>query len=173
MGNKKILPIKSDIVFRLFFADERNSEFLIGFLKSVLRLPAEDYTEIEIADPNLLREFAGDKLGIIDVKLKTKSKKIVHIEIQLQVTPELKNRIIFYDAKLITEQIGSGDDYDTIKKNISIIITDEDLISSSPRYHHRFTLYDKEADVEFTDLIEINTLELSKLPRDTDGTLLL
>jgi predicted transposase/invertase (TIGR01784 family) len=170
MDKKIFLPIKSDVIFRLFFADERNAEFLIGFLKSVLRLPEDDYNEIEIADPNLLRKFAGDKLGIIDVKLKTKSKKIIHIEIQLSVTPELRERIIFYDAKLITEQIGSGDDYDIIKKVISIIITDEKLIPLSERYHHRFILYDPDAKVELSDIIEINTLELCKLPEGADGT---
>jgi len=102
--------------------------------------------------------------------LKTKSKRIVHIEIQLQVAPELKERIVFYGSKLITEQIGSGKDFDIIKKVISIIITDEELIEASPRYRHRFTFYDRESDVELSDLMEIHTLELTKLPKDTDGT---
>jgi predicted transposase/invertase (TIGR01784 family) len=170
MDKKNILPVKSDVIFRLFFADERNVEFLVSFLKSALDLPEDDYSEIEIADPHLLREYPADKLGIIDVKLKTKSKKIVHIEIQISVTQELKNRIVFYDAKLVTEQIDSGDDYAAVKRVISIIVTDEELIAASHRYHHRFTLYDKDAGVEFTDLLEVHSLELSKLPRDADGT---
>jgi len=170
MENRAFLPIKSDVVFRLFYADERNQEFLVGLLKSMLRLPEDDYNEIEIADPHLLREFEGDKLAIIDVKLHTRSKKIIHIEIQLEVTSALKKRIAFYEAKLVTEQIGSGDDYDLIKKVISIIITEEELIPDSPRYHHRFTFYDPEARVEFSDIIELHTLELRKLPQGTDGT---
>ena len=88
----------------------------------------------------------------------------------MKVTPELLKRIIFYEAKLITEQIGSGDAYDAIKKVVSIIITDENLISDSPRYHHRFTLFDSDAGVEFSDMLEINTLELRKLPSGADGT---
>ena len=143
---------------------------LVGFLKSVLRLPEDDYNDIEIADPHLLREYDGDKLAIIDVKLKTRTKKIVHIEIQLKVTPELKNRIILYDSKLIAEQIGSGDDYTVINRVISIVITDEPLVPDSGRYHHRFTFYDRDADVELSDIIEIHTLELEKLPEDADGT---
>ena len=83
MSERAILPVKSDIIFRLFFADERNVDFLTGFLKSVLRLPEDGYSEIHIADPHLLREYDGDKLAIIDVKLYTKSGKVVHIEIQL------------------------------------------------------------------------------------------
>jgi hypothetical protein len=75
MKKRKILPIKSDIILRLFFADERNLEFLVSFLKSALDLPEDDYDYIEIADPHLLREFPADKLGVIDVKLKIKVMK--------------------------------------------------------------------------------------------------
>ena len=131
----------------------------------MLRLSEDDYSEIEIADPNLLREFAGDKLGLIDVKLRTKNRKTIHIEIQLSATPQIRERIIYYDAKLITEQIGSGDQHDVIKNVISILIIDEKLIPEDPKYHHRFTLYDSDTGIEFSDLLEINTLELVKLPK--------
>ncbi|MCL2109964.1 MAG: Rpn family recombination-promoting nuclease/putative transposase [Oscillospiraceae bacterium] len=167
---REILPVKSDIVFRLFFADERDTGELVRFLKSFLHLSDDDYDELEIADPHLLREFDGDKLAIIDVKLRTKSKKTIHIEIQLRISPELKERIIFYSSKLITEQIGSGDEYDTIKKVISIVILENTLIPDSAKYHHRFVMYDQEAGVEFSDLLEIHTLELDKLPTNADGT---
>jgi len=170
MDKGEFLPIKSDVIFRLFYADERNEEFLVSLLKSILRLPEDDYHEIEIADPHLLRDFPGDKLAIIDVKLYTKTRKVIHIEIQLEVSPALKNRIILYESKLITEQIGIGDNYDIIKRVINIIITDELLIPDSQKYHHRFTFYDPEASVEFSDIVEINTLELGKLPDGTDGT---
>ena len=171
MDGRSFLPVKSDVIFRLFFADERNVEFLIGFLKSVLRLPEDDYDKIEIVDPHLLREYAEDKLAILDIKLRSKSRKIIHIEIQL-IASQIRERIIYYDAKLITEQIGSGDHYDVIKKVISILIIDDKLIPEDQKYHHRFTLYDPEAGIEFSDLLEINTLELLKLPKNADGTAL-
>ncbi len=94
----KILPIKSDLVFRIFFADERNKEDLLCLLKAILCIPENEYDEIEIIDPHLLPEYIDDKYSIIDIKLHTKSKKIIHIEIQLQVTPELKKRVIFYSC---------------------------------------------------------------------------
>jgi len=59
MDKKEFLPVKSDIIFRLFFADERNENFLICFLKSVLRLPEDDYNEIEIADPSPAARVRG------------------------------------------------------------------------------------------------------------------
>ena len=172
MAEKKLLRVKNDAVFKMFFADERNEEFLISFLKSVLKLPDDDYNEILIADSHLLRDFAGDKLGILDIKLRTKSGKVIHIEIQLQITPEIHGRIIFYGAKLLTEQLGDSDKYSKVNQVISIIITNETLVKKSQRYHHRFTFYDFDAKIELNDIIEIHTLELSKLPEQADGTIL-
>ena len=77
-----ILPVKSDVIFKIFFADERNIEFLTDFLKSALPIPAEEYGEIIIVDPHLIQEYPVDKLSVIDVKLKTVSGKTIHIEIQ-------------------------------------------------------------------------------------------
>jgi predicted transposase/invertase (TIGR01784 family) len=166
----EILPVKNDLVFRMFFADERNKEHLINLLKAILRIPEDEYDEIEIADPHLLPDYIEDKYVVIDVKLYTKSKKIVHIEIQLQVTQKLKKRIIFYTSKLITEQMGSGGDYKKIQNVISIIITDKTLIHDSKNYRHRFTFHDSEAKIDFSDLVEINTIELNKLPDAADGS---
>jgi predicted transposase/invertase (TIGR01784 family) len=104
----------------------------------------------------------------VDVRLKTRSGKIIHVEIQRDNFPEMRKRIVFSDAKMITGQIRKGNDYKVIKRVISIIITDHPLISESPHYHHRFTFYDPETAVEFTDLIEIHTLEIPKLPENPD-----
>lgn len=166
----KFIPIRSDIIFRIFFADERNLEELTAFLKSVVRLPDEDYEVIEISDPHLLPDFKDGKFAVIDVKIKTKTDKTIHIEIQLQVTAQLRSRIVFYSAKLLSEQMGSGDKYDKVRKVISILITEEKLVPNSDKYHHCFTMRDSDNGVELTDLIEIHTLELIKIPPASDGT---
>ena len=49
MDKRAFLPVKSDVVFRLFYADERNEEFLISLLKSMLNLP-EDDAGVEFSD---------------------------------------------------------------------------------------------------------------------------
>ncbi|MDR0469518.1 MAG: Rpn family recombination-promoting nuclease/putative transposase [Peptococcaceae bacterium] len=164
------LPPKSDLVFKLLFGDIRSIDLLTDFLKSVLRLPADEYDEVSIVDPHLLRENEGEKLGILDVKVKTKTKKNIDIEIQILPSPAFKQRVAFYLSKMVTEQVGAGENYQNIKRVISIIITDFKLISDSKKYHHRFVLYDPDAGIEFTDIIEANTLEIPKLPETADGT---
>jgi predicted transposase/invertase (TIGR01784 family) len=164
------LSPRSDLIFRLLFGDERNIELLTDFLKSVLRLPDDDYEEVTIVDPHLLPDYQGGKLGVLDVKVKTRSKKIIDVEIQIKPTSELRERIVHYLAKMVTEQVGSGDEYINIKRVISIIITDFVFVPENNVYHNRYTLHDAKTGSEFTDLIEVDTLELAKLPPLEDGT---
>jgi predicted transposase/invertase (TIGR01784 family) len=50
------------------------------------------------------------------------------------------------------------------------VITDFAVIDGSPDYHHTFRLYDAKHNIELTDLVEIHTLELPKLPMHQDGS---
>ena len=80
----------------------------------------------------------------------------------------MKSRIAYYDAKMITEQLGKSEDYKNIKQLISIIITEEEFIPDSPNCHHNFTMYDHVNGVELTDIVEVHTLELSKVPAEPE-----
>ena len=165
---ESILPPKSNTVFQLLFGDPRNIELLADFLKAVLDIPDDEYQSIVIVNPNLPREYHDQKLGIVDLRLTTRSGQIIHVEIQRKSFYAMRNRLIFYDANLIAGQIGENEKYRDLKRVISILITDYPLITESPLYHHRFTLYDPRAAVEFTNLIEIRTLELPKIPETPD-----
>jgi len=156
------------VIFKIYFADKRNIEFLTDFLKATLPIPADEYDELIVVNPHLVRDFADDKLGIVDVKLKTVSGKTIHIDIQVTPFPHMKSRIAYYDAKMITEQLGKGEDYKNIKQVISIIITEDEFIPDSPNCHHRFTMYDKENGIELTDIVEVHTLELCKVPAEPE-----
>ena len=165
----RILLPKIDVIFKLLFGDERNTEILIDFLKAILNLAEDEYESISLDDTHLKREGANDKLGIVDVRLKTKSGKIIHIEMQILEQEDFPERITYYNAKMLVTQLKSGDDY-KFQKTISIVIADFDIVENSKKYHHKFQLNDIEAGVNFTDIIEINTLELGKVPTKTDNT---
>ena len=78
-----LLSPKSDFIFKLIFGDENNSDILADFLMAVLDLPESEYDRITLVDPHLKQMFPGDKLGILDVKLHTKTGKVIDIEIQV------------------------------------------------------------------------------------------
>jgi len=170
MDNKmSLLPVKSDFVFKLIFGDQRNVDILAAFLRSVLDIPDDEYDQLTIVDPYLKKESEDDKYSILDVKLHTVSGDIIHIEIQLRVLSDLAARTIYSQSKLVTEQMASGDKWSIIKRAITIIITDDIFVPEGDKYHHQFR-YRTMDGIEFTDLSEINTLDLNKLPPDDDST---
>jgi len=166
----RLLPLKNDFVFKLVFGDKRRIDLLTAFLQAVLDLPVEEYKEVTIVDPNVKKEFNKDKAGVLDVKIHTTSGTIINVEIQVEPDAPLRERVQFYQAKMLTEQIDEGDGYDVIKPVVSIVITDFHLIEGSKAYHHRFRFYDADNNVEFSRVQEINTLELPKLPKMSDAS---
>ena len=169
MDYKSLLPVKSDFVFKRIFGDQRNIEILAEFLKSFLDIPDDEYEHLTIVDPHIKKESDDDKYGILDIKINTKHMSVIHVEIQLQVFPELKQRTIYGHSKLFTEQISSGQDWSIINRVITIIITDEIFIPDNIEYFNQFR-YRTKVGTEFTNLSEIITIDLRKLPSETDGT---
>ncbi|MCL1991444.1 MAG: Rpn family recombination-promoting nuclease/putative transposase, partial [Spirochaetes bacterium] len=164
------LSPKSDIVFKAIFGNAKYVKILISLLKAVLNLPDEEYEEVSIVDPHLHRDRRDGKLGIVDVRIKTKSGKIINIEIQLRPKPDFLNRVIFYQSKMIAAQLKKGENFSAMHKVVSIIIADYDLFPGNEKYHRFFTMCEPGTGQRFADMQEIHTLELKKLPEEWDGT---
>jgi predicted transposase/invertase (TIGR01784 family) len=169
---KPFLSPRNDAVFKMLFGDARDTSLLTEFLKSTLTLPAEDYAEVTIIDPHSSRDQPDDKQSILDVKVKTAGGKRIDIEIQIASQPDLRERIVFYLARMVAEQLGQGEEYRNIQRSICILISDHVQIHENGVYHNRYRLHDAQTGSEFTDLLEVDTLELPKLPREADGTAL-
>jgi predicted transposase/invertase (TIGR01784 family) len=165
----QLLPVTSDFIFKLIFGDQRNVDILAAFLRAVLDIPDNEYDRLVIVDPHIKKESVDDKYGVLDVKLHTVSGSIIHIEIQVRVLSDMKARTIYSQSKLVTEQMASGMKWSDIKRTITIVITSEVFMTEGDKYHHQFR-YRTDCGVEFTDLSEINTLDLAKLPPDDDST---
>jgi predicted transposase/invertase (TIGR01784 family) len=168
--SNSILPPKIDAVFKRLMGDASDPRPLIGFLQAALTLPKEDYARLTFLDPQLPGDRPDDKLGILDVRVETTTHKQVNVEIQLVNLPEMPQRILFYLSRMIAGQIGRGEGYDVIKRTICILIADYVQFPETSAYHNTFTLYNPENGMCFTDLLEIHTLELPKLPAEGDDS---
>jgi predicted transposase/invertase (TIGR01784 family) len=148
---------------------QRNIEILTDFLKSVLTLPDDEYDYLTIVDPHLKPETVTQKLGILDVKVHTSSGKVIDVEIQVDHFPEMPGRVTFYTAKMLTEQIRRGDEYEELCQTVCILITGHILLPDEADYLNEFSLRNKKSGKEFTDAIKIITIELPKLPQQDDA----
>ncbi|MBC2403691.1 PD-(D/E)XK nuclease family transposase [Clostridium saccharobutylicum] len=153
---------KNDFVFKLLFGDSKNKDLLIELLNAILKMPHDELEDIELSNTELLREFAEDRKGILDVRAKTKNGEHVDIEIQVLYTEYMAERTLFYWNKMYNGQIKSGDTYDKLKKCITINIVDFKCIEIN-KLHTSFHITEDETNQKLTDILEIHYLELPKL----------
>ena len=168
---KPLLLPRYDRVFKKIFGAKRNVGILRSFLSAVLELPREALKTITVEDPNLRMESRlADKGPVLDLKLTLADGTSVDIELQVGRVPEMKDRIVFCTSKLVAEQLGAGDGYGALRRVVTVAITHFDLTGDPNAYLHRFHFYDKKHDKLFTNSVEINILEVKKLPKREDGT---
>ena len=93
----------------------------------------------------------------------------IHIEIQVTNRADMKDRITFYNSRMITNQLSANAVY-SLNRAISIIIVDYNLLPEEKDYFSRFRMLNVKTHREFSDKIEYNVLTLNKLPKDPDST---
>ena len=150
-----------DFCFKELMQDEKVRKGLIAALLNV------DPTEIESTTlmPTILRKrYPEDKYGILDVRVELKSGVQIDLEMQVEAYDFWANRSIYYVSKMYTEQIKEGEDYDKLKKCIQVSILCFPLFKDDDKCYRRITFCDSESGEEYSDLIEMHVLELSKLP---------
>jgi hypothetical protein len=75
-----------DTVLARCYAVGRNSRSPLtrNFLKTLIDIPEDDYGSLTVVSPLLRKVFRTEKSGVFDLKLSTKSGKIIHIELQVE-----------------------------------------------------------------------------------------
>ena len=163
----ELLSKTNDRVFKEMFI--RNKSSMADFLKCILNIPNDEFEDLEFIDTHSRR---GSVLGgeyILDIKVKTKT-HIVDVEMQVKRSPVMTQRIVLYLANMIKDQDLSSINYSNMKKTVSIMIASDHNINNDDRYFHRYNLRDEKDNSLFTDLIEVDILELKKLPDKYDGS---
>jgi len=158
----------SDFVFKRVFGDQRNIDITAAFLKTLLDIPEDEYDKLIVTNPILGGLFKYGKTPVVDLRLETKSGKIIHIELQVEKKKNLISRILYYTARLIGDQLNWGEDYDKLHHVISIVICDHKLLKDEDSYINVFELRNSR-NFLFTNLLKIVILELPKLPVEEDN----
>ena len=160
--NGFIMSPKVDYAFKLVFGSEKHKNVLKGFLSAVLKKPKEYFEDIKLLNTELLKEFAEDKKGILDIRVETKEKTQIDIEIQIMPTKYMTNRTLFYWSKMYLGQIKQGMKYNELKKCITINILDFEHVPLE-KIHSVAHVTEDETNYRMSEMLEIHYLELPKL----------
>jgi predicted transposase/invertase (TIGR01784 family) len=156
-----------DYVFSEIFGNQKNIDITTSFLKTLLDIPENEYDRLTVVSPILRKLFRTEKSGVVDMKLSTKSGKIIHIELQVEKRSNMRNRIVYYSSRLIGDQLRWGEDYSELHQVISIVICNHNLLEEEDSYINIYELSNEE-NRSFTNLMRVIILELPKLPETID-----
>lgn len=161
----QMLSPKVDYAFKKVFGNEKKPEILIGFLNDFLNFSGEKaICSIEYKNPTNDKNYAGEKLSVMDVKAETNKGEVINIEIQVHPDRSMIKRSLFYWARMFSEQNRpAGGYYKLLKKTISIIIMDYCLDELEGQdCHSVFELYERTTKSKLTDALELHYVELPK-----------
>lgn len=158
---KFIMLPSVDFCFQELMEDK---EILKGFCGAILNVTPEEIGEIELLPKRLRKRHKEEKYGILDVHVCLKNGERMNIEMQSISYDYWQERSLFYLAKMYTDQIHEGEDYDNLKKCIHVGILDFNLFEHD-RYYSRFHIWEDTSHELYTDKFEIHILELPKLAK--------
>jgi predicted transposase/invertase (TIGR01784 family) len=152
---------KNDFAFAKTFARPENKIALLSLLNAILMLE-ESIMDVTIQNPFNYRDFAEDKLTILDIKAVDAQGRVFNVEMQLTVGEGLQKRIVYYGCETYTDQLHKGNDYRALQPVFAICIVDGKIWreKDGSKVHHRFVFTDQVSGRQLQDTIEIHTLEL-------------
>lgn len=162
MKNKELLPPKMDIVFQALFR-KGNETITKAFISQII---GKNIQKIELdKNKNLLREYAKDKMGILDLIAILDDGVICNIEVQLSDNKDIEKRILYYNGKTYSQQMLVGDKYKDLNQTISIAILDYKLKKTIniKEAHTIWHIQEDNNNIKLTDVLEIHIIEIPKI----------
>ncbi|MHB1629112.1 MAG: Rpn family recombination-promoting nuclease/putative transposase [Bacilli bacterium] len=152
-----------DFLFKRLFGDEKNTDLLIHFLNAVFdESGGPVITSVEILNPYLDKDALSDKMSILDIKARTQDHALVNVEIQIRNERNIRERTLYYWAKLYEGQLTEGTSYRDLNRTITVNLLNFVDVANE-RYHNVYRIREDIDGSLLTDRLEIHLLELPKL----------
>lgn len=131
----KIYPLSMDTIFKIVLKRKLNVITLMLDEFIGLKIKEDDIKFKEtISEPNVI----NGKTIINDIKFEIPDGSVIFIEMQRQKHENILKRMEFYIAKLITENLKKGEDYEKLKKVYGIFF----LRTDNKNFQKLFTKFD-------------------------------
>lgn len=160
--NRDILQPKNDVVFQALFTRGKES-ITKAMLEDILKIKI-DKLELDNSK-DLLNDNKEEKNGRLDLRAIIDGNVECDIEMQLEPHEKMIERFLYYWAKMYSANLKIGDDYNKLRKTISIIIIDSELPSFKEigKAHTKWQIREEENQmVVLTSYLEFHIIELPK-----------
>lgn len=156
-----------DFACKLLLGNPEHPGVTLHFLNAVLG-GHPPIVDVRILNPIVGKDYEADKSSILDVLATDSQGRIFDIEVQTTVPAGLPERLTYYAATQLIEQLGEGDSYLRLRPSIGICILDAILFHEVPHLHLDFRLRTG-AGLALTDCLQVHLLELPKYAPPADN----
>ncbi len=155
-----------DVVFKALFVDHKDC--LRDFLRAVIDLPLTEQDDVDVLNPELYPDVAKGKSSRLDIHVTMPDKKF-NVEMQSRAKDFSSDRVLFYWSKMFTEDIESGSEYQSLDQAFSVNVLGFSYLTCE-EYHSSYSIRENTRYDQFSDKLSIHILELTKLPKEIDGS---
>lgn len=160
----KLLDLKNDLVFQELFGKQKNCQITSHLLSLILK---RDIFNIDLdANKRMLGNRQNSKTGRLDIRVKFNNGEDCNIELQVAPYHFMPERMLDYWSVMYNTKINSGQQYDSLKPSISILIADYNLnqLKNIEKYHTVWNLREKDfSNLIISNNIELHILEIPKI----------
>ncbi|RHR30715.1 Rpn family recombination-promoting nuclease/putative transposase [Clostridium sp. AF19-22AC] len=144
----------------------QNPKVRKGFISALLNLSPDEVEDTVLLPTLLSRDSTDDKLGIMDVRVLLKEGTQMNMEMQVKYFEYWDERALFYLSKMFDSQIRKGESYEKLQKCIHVSILDFIHFPNDKECYRRIHFRDDKTSHLYSDKMELQILELKKLPSD-------
>jgi predicted transposase/invertase (TIGR01784 family) len=155
---------KVDFAFKKLFGSEENKDLLISFINSILP-EDKQIKSVELKNPYNIANYKKGKMTILDIKAVDENGTWFDIEMQIAEQGYYDRRALYYWSKVYTDQIESGEYFETLRKTVSINILDFNYLDEKD-FHNSYGIYNRKSDKELSDIFDMHFIELGKFDKD-------
>jgi predicted transposase/invertase (TIGR01784 family) len=163
----KLLDPTLDVVFKLLFTSDRDSEAaLCGLVSAVLRRP-QPVVSVHVLNPEIGKEAVDDKGIVLDILVHLIDGTTLNVEMQARNVTPFRERLLYYWARVFGQQLGPGDGYTSLRPTISVAFLSYPE-PQNPRFHSIFRVLETHEHLPYSDALEIHLIQLPRLAGLTD-----
>ncbi len=130
--NRQTVPLTSDLVFKYVFGAEQSVEILRSLLSAVQEdAGCPEVATVQITNPFNQKDFADDKLSVVDVKATDVTGATYTMEAQATWHKAFASRALYYWARSYGNQLSESEIYSRLQPVVGVNVMDFRLFPES------------------------------------------
>ena len=142
----------------------QNPKVRKGMVAAILGKDPDEIESTVLMPTILQQEYADDKLGILDARVKLVDGEQIDVEMQNAFFAFWPNRVLFYLGKMYTSQLKEGEGYENLKQCVHVSILNFIHFPDDNICFRAISFCEEGTGKICTDKMKIYVLELPKLP---------